>query len=271
MNFSFLPSKIKNEIKALVADKIPISLARSSSDVDGTPGESYVVAYEDRVFIFSRKMGAHDYLNMVGEFGKDIASVNVRKDGIHTFLDTDFKGKKYSIKFSSFEDKSLFPIQKQCENFSKGAIDSVVPKTEPQVESESLHNDTVKISDNISNMKNGLAIALMYVSAVDGEISKEEDHYIINVFNNNQRILKTSLNYYKTHSYDEFLVALGEMNQEQTLCFVANMMELGMCDGVLHRSEFAIIRKFCESKGVSDDEYDTLKQVLLIKNTLSVL
>jgi len=269
MNFSFLPSKIKEKIKLLVTDKSPISLARSNAAIDGKPGESYVVAYNDKILFFSRKLGDHDYLQIAGEFGKDVADIKVRKEGNNSFLDAEINGQKYSLKFSSFEEKNLIPILK---NFTR---DSIVSDTETVTKSSdktsTISPEKNKTDEKAAPLLEKLASSLMYISASDADIAWEEDKYIREVCNNNKDILKSALQYFKTHTFDELLLSLNILNHEQKLCFLANMMELGMCDGVLHRSEMDLIRSFCSHMELSEDEYDTIKQVLLIKNKLSVL
>lgn len=275
MNFSFLPTKIKDEIKKIIADKIPVSLARSSTSIDGETGESYVIAYEDKLLVFSRKLGESSYTHVAGDLGKDVGSVKIRKEGVNTFLDTDLLGKKYSLKFSSFEEKSLTPIVEQWQKASGGAP---AAETTPKYADAANKTETMPpsapdqelVAGELNNYT-GLAAALMFVAAVDDEVSPEEDKYIIRCFNNNQKLLKTALEYYKTHSFEELLVALSAMSQDQKLCFLANFMDLGMADGVLHRSEMKIIRQFCDYMDITEDEYATIKQVLLIKNQLSVL
>lgn len=273
MNFSFLPSKIKEQIKQVVADEIPVSLARSNTSIDGETGESYVLAFKDKMVVFSRKLGKSDYTCISGDFG-NIGSVDVRKEGINTFLDTEMNGKKFSLKFSSFEEKSLTPMVEQWQKISDGGgggSEEVISGAKgTQIISKEAPASTAG-QDGKFSLKEGLAVALMFIAGIDDEIAPEEDLYILNTFNKDRQLLQKALKYYKANSFDEFLIAVSGMSQEQKLCFVANMMELGMCDGVLHRSEIKLIRQFCDYMEVSEDEYDTIKQVLLIKNKISVL
>ena len=268
MNFSFLPSKIRQTIELLKIAKSPISLARSSSAIDGNNGESYVVAYDDKIFLFSRKLGEHDYLHLTGEFGKNITSLKVRKEGHNCFLDTNINGQAYSLKFSSFEEKNLNPIA------------DLLGENNAQPEARVKDNSTVDTTaagassadgGNITSFFEGMIAALMFLSSVDDDIATEEDDYIRLVANNDRKILQSALMYYKAHNLDELLVALGGMNHEQKLCCLANLMELGMSDGALHRSEMTLIKQFCSYMDLSEDEYETIKQVLMIKNKLSVL
>ena len=253
MNFSFLPTRIKKQLETIAVGKTPLALARSNNSIGGEPGESYVVAYKETLFFFFRKLGDHDYSVISGDFGKNISNVYVRKDGINILLDVTVGGENYSLKFSSFEEENLMPIMK---NFAVASLATSPPKD---------------VDNKLPSFMTGMAAALMFVSTADDEIATEEDRYIVTVCNNNKTLMQAALQYYKKHSFDELLIAMSGMNREQKLCCLANMMEIAMCDGVLHRSEIKIIKQFCNYMELSDDEYDTVKQVLMIKNKLSVM
>ena len=268
MNFAFLPGKIKEELKDIAAEKVPLSIARSSASIEGRPGEGYIVAFDDRLFIFSRELGEHEYSNISAGMSS-IGGMSVKKEGINSFLDLDIGEKAYSMKFSSFEEVNLKSIQDAWAkegggaNLANEASASTMPK-------EEYPGKPAAIVEPFSS-KVGLAAALMYVASVDGEIAKEEDYYIIAIMGNNRAVLNAGLVYYKSHSFDELLTDLKGISEDEVLCFLANMMELGMTDGTLHSSEMNLIRKFSDYMKVDDSQYNTIKQVLLIKNKISVL
>jgi len=287
MNYSFLPSKIRKELETLISSSETIAQARSSSNIDGEPGESYIVAFKDQLFLFFRNSGEREYQHIKGMFEKNISFMDLRKDGIATIFDTAINGEKYSLKFSSFEEKNLAPILDFWKNNTKTPTE---PKTEkplspepslgiattppPLPSNNSTQPTTSKTNSHtptISSLIEALAIVLMYLASVDDDIAVEEDHYIRDVCKNKSKILASALKFYKAYSFDEYLSALPNLNQEQKLCFLANLMELGMCDGTLHKSEMNLIKRFTKFVNLSKDEYTTIKQVLIIKNNLSVL
>ena len=175
------------------------------------------------------------------------------------------------MKFSSFEEKNLIPILQYSTGTENSAVADTETVTETSNKTSTISSQKNKTAENPISLIEGLAASLMYISASDKGIAREEDQYIREICNNNKNLLKSALQYFKTHTFDELLLSLRDLNHEQKLCFLANMMELGMCDGVLHRSEMDLIRSFCNHMELSEDEYDTIKQVLLIKNKLSVL
>ncbi len=256
MNFSFLPEKIKKQLTEVIDGKIPVSIARSSASIEGKVGEGYIIAYDDKIFMFSRELGESKYMKISADLG-NIRSVDIEKEGISTFLNIDLAGKKYSMKFSSFEEKNL-----------KSILDVWSSRKEIPVTAGSAGSAAAEESLNITI---GLAAAMMYVASVDDDISKEEDYYIIAMMGNDRAVLTAGLAYYKSHTFDELVTELNSISNEQKLCFLANMMELGMKDGVLHSSELELMRKFSDAMQITEDQYNTIKQVLLIKNKTSVL
>lgn len=263
MNFSFLPNKIKKELEAVIADKVPISIARSSASVEGKAGEGYVVAYDDKIFMFSRELGDNEYTQFSADLG-NVGKVGVNKDGINTFLDLDLGGEQYSMKFSSFEEKNLKAIV-DCW-ISKSGKPSVGKAPETKVVADPTTPTVSGFSPAI-----GLAASMMFIASIDDDISKEEDYYIIAMMGNDKQVLQAALAYYKSHSFQQLIAELNGLDDEQKLCFLANMMELGMKDGILHTSEMNLMREFSNAMNITEDQYDTIKQVLLIKNKISVL
>jgi len=264
MNFSFLPEKIKKQLTGIVANKIPISIARSSASAEGKPGEGYIVAYNDKIFIFSRELGQHDYTNISANWGS-IGKIDLKKEGINTFFNVKMGEKKYSMKFSSFEEQSLKLIEESWSIESEKTIPHGNSSIK-QVETPESIQDEKPFS-----LLTALAAALMYVASIDDDISKEEDYYIIAMMKNNKKLLSAGLAYYKSHTFDELLSDLKGLSDEQKLCFLANMMELGMKDGVLHSSELNLMHQFSDCMKIDTDQYNTIKQVLLIKNKISTL
>ena len=266
MNFAFLPTRIKENLKGLVAGKVPLAVARSSASIKGNPGEGYVVAFDDKIFLFSRELGGHEYYTVSADFG-EVGDLEVRKEGVNAFFDLNIGENRYSMKFSSFEEASLNSVRDAWLSTAgkSKTVESEVPaasveyKTQPAALKE-------KFSSRV-----GLAAALMYVASVDDDIAKEEDYYIIAIMRNDRALLNAGLVYYKSHSFDELLFDLQGISEEEALCFLANMLELGMTDGVLHSSELDLIRRFANYMNIDDSQYNTIKQVLLIKNKISVL
>lgn len=271
MNISFLPKKIKTALGEKLADKTPISVVRSSSTIDGDSGESYMVSFEDRLFLFSRKLGENDYAATSELFGK-VGKLELKNEGMNTYLNASLGGKSYSMKFSSFEEKNLKTI---VDTWSQagGRTDSGVEVIEIADEPAPSHSapQTNTQTEGVSALE-GLAAAMMFISAVDNNISDAEDHYITTLFAKNRPMLNSALAYYKRHTFEDLIMELKpRLSNDQKLCYLANLMELAMKDMVLHTSEQNMISHFIDEMEVSKEESDAIRQVLLIKNKISAL
>jgi uncharacterized tellurite resistance protein B-like protein len=271
MNISFLPKKIRSALDAELAEKTPISIVRSSSTIDGDSGESYMLSFEDRLLIFSRKLGENDYAVTSDMFG-NIARLELKNEGMNTLLNASLGGKSYSLKFSSFEEKNLKNVLDAWTKAGGGSASDVeeIKIVEESADSCSTHPKSATTSE-LSPLE-GLAAALMFISAIDNNISDAEDQYITTLFAKNRPILKSALAYYKRHTFEDLTSELKKrLTNDQKLCYLANLLELAMKDMILHTSEQNIISHFIDEMEISQQESDTIRQVLLIKNRISAL
>jgi len=281
MNISFLPEKVKSEFTGII-DKIPLHAVRTNGNISGEPGEGYVVACGERLFIYTRKAGEDAFLKLAGKLGFEISNLEVRKDKFNSFLDINLDGKPYSIKFSSSEMKDLESL---IENFKTAKLaDSAVPAPEqqaPQVTEQNKsgiqmpsgiqgHSTAPAVKSPLTPMQ-FMAAALMYVAASDGSIGKDEDSYILRVFSGDNNVLQAALQFYKSHAADQLFDLAKTLDEEQKLCILANMVEIAMRDESYHRVEQIMIRNFMDKAGISKDNLKAISNVLMVKNNLSVL
>ena len=64
MRLSFLPTKVKEQLKDIAGAAIPAAISRANESSEGGLGESYVVTYDDKIVILSRTLGKSDYLGL---------------------------------------------------------------------------------------------------------------------------------------------------------------------------------------------------------------
>ena len=269
MNFSFLPTKIKNTLESAMGKATPFSISRAGTALDGGSGEAYLVAYDEKIAIFSRSLGDNSYSVVMGDFPDDLKTLSLTKDGSHAKLAFDLAGRSGELDFSSFEEKNLKAIVDKWANAiaeGGGAVESAPSSSGADVSSAAAE------SGDALPLMEAMAAALMYVAAVDGEVAKEENRYINSLRGIDKSGLKKAYKYYESHSFDELLASsLSGLSREQELCVLANMLDIGMSDGVLHRSEVELAKRFAEHAGIDTTEYDAVKQILVIKNKISVL
>ncbi len=281
MNISFLPEKVKDEFAGLM-EKASFTAARTSGNISGDPGEGYLVACGEKLFIYSRNAGEDTFLKLAGKLGEEISRLEIRKDKFNPFLDVDLGGRSYSLKFSSAELRDLETL---VENFKKARPEAAVAAEQAPAAPQPAHGSGTGIQ-----MPSGIqpevkpapgklplppmqymAAAMMYVAASDGNIDKDEDRYIMTLFCGNNDILQPALQYYKSHTAEQLFENAGALDDGQKLCILANLVELAMHDDSYHRVEQMLIRNFMEKAGISMDNLKAITNVLLVKNNLSVL
>ena len=264
MRLSFLPIKVKEQLKSIAGAATPAAISRTNGSLEGGPGESYVVTYDDKIVILSRALGKSDYSVIHGDLAGGVGELNLSKEGPSALvLSYDIGGKKGKLKFSAFDEKSLETAVEKWKSAGNGGT--------PSGESAAEVSPEEPPSEALPPMM-AMAAALMYVAAVDGEVAKEENRYIANLRGIDKEGLDTALAYYRSHSFEELLQSsLSNLSEEQNLCVLANMLEVGMSDGVLHKSEIKLAKEFGRSVGIDSEKYSAVKQVLLVKNKISVL
>lgn len=273
MNYNFLPEKIRKQLSAKFAEKVPFSVIRLSGCTDGSPGEGYLICYDDLLALFSRKLGEDAFSLIQGNLGSEVKSASLRKEGIDNYIDISIGGSNISVKISGLETSEA---QKICDTIKKSLNKSDItaseiysPKTAADQSSE---NKSSYFSNDITPLE-VLAISLMFIAACDQKITENENCYILNIFRDNMELLKKAHAEYKKTSYEAFLDKIShlKLSREQKLCILANMMEMGMIDGSYHGKEQKLINSFIAATGINREDADAILNVLLVKNNLSVM
>lgn len=254
MDFAFLPEKIKLQLAELESGSSPLCTIRGSGGFCGEPGESYIIPYDGSLYLFNRSFGAKEYNARKADFS-DITGISLNKDQFSSVLTIVFGTENISLKLSCIEVQNAAPLFEHAEKFPSIKRD--------YAEAVNLEKDFTPLA--------GLAACLMFVSAADGKISEDENSYILNkICSGNEDIYNAAAKFYETRDFSALLQKL-QLDQQQKLCFFAQMLELAMSDGVFDRAEQKLIDTFAAQTGISNDESETVRNVLLIKNQLSVL
>ena len=266
MNISMLPKQVREEVQRIhnpesVKEGVLPDIVRSTSYLDGTNGESYIIGYPGVLYIFGRHIGESDYISHTLRYGTGLKKIEISEEN-------------YKVIFKVYAGVDLF--QFRCSSFDKDdllRINEIVTIDAAERGGPVLSGgDTDEDSEAscFSSKLEVLAVVLMYVATIDEEIDEREDHYITQLFLSNPGILKTALKYYKSHTFEQFLKDCGSLSEEQCLCMLTHMMELAFADDVMHTSEQDIIHSFCSFFDIQNEAYETVKQVIFIKNNLSV-
>ena len=239
MKFSFLPEEIKSQIDKNLIDHEALALARSNMAVDGHIGESFIVAYEEIVYLFTKAMGSSEFTKIVAAY-TDIDEMSVTSEKKHSIITLKIGRKKYTFKFAPLILKDL---EKVLEKWMTCSISPFIV----------------------------LLSALMYLASADNKVSEEEHAYITKLANEDEKILNVAHDFYHKVHIESLLDMISQYDEDQKFCIMANLLELAMCDGVIHSNELKLLRQFAKQMNIGDDEYETVKQILLIKNQIGIL
>jgi len=267
MNYTFLPDKVKERLKEALGGRIPGIIARASGDLLGEPGEGYVIAEGNDLVMYTRRLGEAAFREIRAALDRDVRDFRTEKEGGQGILLVTVGDDAYRIKGSSFEIRELEPVIRRWQAARGGEGDAMAAAPAASSSPPAARPPPAGLTPMM-----GLAAALMHVAMADGKVAPEEDRYIIDVCQGDQGLLQAALAHFKAHSYAGLLAALhGMLSHEQKLCILANLLELGMSDGSLRSGEQLMMREFMTAMELSEDELETIRQVLVIKNRTSVL
>lgn len=276
MNYNFLPDKVKKVLSSIVGSKMPVSLVRASASADGTPGEGYIIGFDDKVFVFSRGLGQDEFsvYRSDSEHGRK-PILELRKDGINGIAEIKLPDRTLSMKISGFEEKDFISLRERLKNSSiesaSGASDAS-QGNRPEVNAHSSEIPEHGVELPKFSQRLALAVALMHVAIGDREIQDEENRYIVNMFKDSPALLKEAHSIYKSMPCEQFfdLIAAHDfLERQQKLCILANMIEIAMIDGAYHSTEQRVVELFMDRCGVSRGDFDAILSTLLVKNDLS--
>jgi uncharacterized tellurite resistance protein B-like protein len=253
MDYVFLPDKIKEQLAELEPGKEPVCTIRCSGGFSNKPGESYIVPFEDKVYLFERSFSENEY-SVVSAAYPEVDSIELEQEQFSSSLHISIGDKTIVAKLSCAEVALCDEVIERARNYA-------------QVEE---HDEEGKVAESGISPHIGLAVALMHVAGSDDDISDDEKNFIFNICSQDTQLFNAAAEFYQKYSFEDFLKQL-ELDSQQKLCCVANMLELGMIDGVLHSVEQKVIDIFVETMDVSKGEFETIRNVLLIKNQISVL
>ena len=252
MDFTFLADRIKTQLLEFQPDNKPVCVIRGSGGFNDVPGESYVIAYSDEILLYNRKFSDPEFavkrINI-----SELEQLLLKQEAFSALLSIKSGDEVAELKISSAEIPNA---ELMIEMFD----------TCKEVEEQFTSNDDS--GKEISPML-GLVIIMMFVATVDNDIAAEEQEFISR-FCADDKLYNKAYEYYQKHTFEETLGAL-RLNEQQKMCYLANILELAMVDGAFDSSEQKMIRHFVEAADLTDSQAQTIRDVLLIKNQLSVL
>lgn len=265
MDLIFLPSKVKEFVEKTAAVKDMTACVRSNGSLTGKSGEGYMVLLPEKIILFTRDFGMEGYENAVIDIANGLSGISVRHEKYHSYIDFDTCGKKYTLKYSSLDEKELKPLTDLLEQKAVPAAATASP-AEAKAETAPPAQQERKISPAA-----GMAAAMLYIAGSDEKFANEEEKYIRDSILNDEKVLEAGYEYYGSHTYENLIHDLAYLDQQQTLCILANMIEVGMSDGLLESEQQKMIWQFASAMKITEAEYRNFRDVLLAKNQTSIL
>lgn len=256
MSIFRFPSIIRDLSENLMPETTPPHAVRLSGDLNGSSGESYILAYHDKTCLFTRSMGESEYRHFFVNHG-DIIHPHVEEKRYDELLKFTIEDHHYSLKFPRYDRADVDALIHYWNASAKANPHDKKAKEHPP---SAKHNSAV-----------GFLALLIHAATIDGELDDREETYIENLCANDQDALKHALALYKGRSLDDLLDAVDGYDTAQKLCLITNLIEVVMSDGILDSSEQVLVSTICERFGVDDALFTQINDVLMVKNQTSVV
>jgi uncharacterized tellurite resistance protein B-like protein len=254
MDFTFLADRIKTQLLEFQPDSKPLCVIRGSGGFNNEPGESYIISYSDAIYLYNRKFSDPDFAVKTVNI-PDLKHLLLKQEAFSALLSIELGDELIELKISSAEIPNaelMLEMFGSCNN-----------------EVEEQFTGTEESDDGQISPFLGLVILMMFVATVDNDIADEENDFIAK-FCADDKLYNKAYEYYRNGTFEEILTAL-RLNEQQKMCYLANILELAMVDGAFDSKEQKMIRTFAEAAELTEAQARTIRDVLLIKNQLSVL
>lgn len=253
MDYTFLDNRIKTQLLELQPDCEPLCVIRGSGGFNNEPGESYIIPYSDAIYLYNRKFSDPDFESKSIEIA-DIGKLLLKQEAFSAVMSIEAGNELVKLKISSAEIPNA---ELMLENFKSCN------------EEEQFTTPEVCAGEQISPLL-GLVVILMFIATVDDDIAAEEQEFIIRFCGGDDELYNKAYEHYQNNTFEKTLEALS-LNEQQKMCYLANIIELAMVDGAFDSREQKMIRCFAEAAGLTDSQVRTIRDVLLVKNQLSIL
>ena len=118
-----------------------------------------------------------------------------------------------------------------------------------------------------------LATSMIYMMAVDGDISDEEMNYLavkLYAIGDADDLIRLSHKYSKKQDLEAFQKEANEqLSEEQKYTVLANLIDLLLADGSAEDEEQSLFFSFVEAFGISEDDIQPYIDIISVKNDLA--
>jgi uncharacterized tellurite resistance protein B-like protein len=118
-----------------------------------------------------------------------------------------------------------------------------------------------------------LATSMIYMMAVDGDISDEEMNYLavkLYAIGDANELISLSQKYSKKQDLEAFQKEANEkLSDDQKFTVLANLIDILLADGSAEEEEQNLFFSFVEAFNVSEDDIQAYIDILSVKNDLA--
>ncbi|MDD5599402.1 MAG: hypothetical protein PHV82_15755 [Victivallaceae bacterium] len=257
MDFTFLSDKIKARLAELQPETKPLCVIRGSGGFNAQPGESYIIPYADVIYLYDRRFSDPDFQSKCLKLS-DIDQLLLHNEPFSALLSICVGKETVKLKISSAEIPNAELMLEKFESCREVEEQFMPPRA-----------GKIDGAHHLSPML-GLVVILMFVAAVDDDIAKDEQEFIERFCGGDTKLYNKAYEYYQKHTLGETIACLA-LDEQQKMCYLANILELAMADGIYDSREQKMIETFTAAAGLDKGKVRTIEDVLLIKNQLSVL
>ena len=263
-----IPQEILADFSKRKALEKPKFTVRGLTDMNGNIGETFILAANNFLLCYSGKF-SEEYKCFEYNF-TEIHNVRLEEERPFAYLAFEHKRQPTRLKFAVFDLKILEKIKGCWEHVykEKRAEQPSTPITIEGVGEENVSTQNASFSGLTPML--GLCACLQALIHIDSEVVEEERKKLTLVVDNHQ-LLKEGRDCWQKVGTNQLISDLRSLlSPAQKRCLLANLLEVAMVDGLLHEREKVFIEKLRTALDVDVSEFNTIFDVLLTKNNLTI-
>ena len=255
-----LPSDLERKFEEAAGGEAG-AVARAMYDIRGNLGETYVVANDNVLALFSKRCGGRH--KMFHYALTDIGNLGIDESGTYSFLHISIGDESYKLNFSSWDSVELEDIGELW----KAATGNLTTNAGAPVQSPSEPTGEVVEATPLI-----VFCASVYsMMEIDGHVEKGEMLALAEAVPDASAI-DQGIRYFQQNGIHHLLEQAGlVLNGDQQRCLMANLIGVAMEDGLLRSAEQQALGSYRQALGIHDDEYNAIFEVLMNKNNVAVL
>lgn len=255
----YLPIELGDQIRRDGSGE-PQAAVRGLYDIDGNLGESYAVASDRWLTLFSKRVGQPFSSRRLAM--EEIDELTIQDDRAFLYLQIKAAGQTFQLKFSTWDRADLEQITALWSEHS-GRL---------AVEGEA-HLKTTASSTSAPETLDALTAFCASVHALiqaDGHADQVE----LNILQQavpDPSLIEQGRRHLERTGVEGLLPQLkAVLNPSQRLCLLANLIEVAMADGVLRSKEQRLLERFQAALEISEPDYQAVFNTLRIGHQLAV-